>query len=201
MVWSSKPFNARPFNTGPGPSRQLLLVADGPENGWAAWTYSKTAKLNAWSWHGLGLDENARVNAWATIGKQIYLRRDSDESLYVMSPDVFLGADEENQESLKVYCETQWLDFGKPGLLKGIESMDFDGQNIERIDFYISVNGRRSGNLALSVPLSQGGWTYSGGMIPVDLASTEFKIRFVGTPNLEVQVNKLTLYWEDMGDM
>lgn len=201
MGWNAHQFNSRAFNTGPGPSRELLLLADVPENGWAAWTYSKTAKLNAWSWHGLGVNSNSRVNAWATIGNQIYLRRDSDTSLYAMTPDVFLAASEENQESQKVYAETQWLDFGKPGLLKGIEGMDFDGKNIDRIEFYMSVDGNRSGELAVSVPLSQDGWTYSGGIIPVELASTEFKLRFVGSANLEVQVNKLTLYWEELGDM
>lgn len=197
-MWSALPFSARPFSAGPATTAAAVTAALDAENGWAAWTYSKSAKLNAWSWHGLGTTATAKVLAWATLGNSIYLRRDEDEGFYVMRPDEYFEASDTNPESDKVYAETQWLDFGKPGVLKGITGMDFDGQNIESVEFYMSVDGDRVGTAVLSVALSQDGWTYSGGIIPVELASTEFKLRFVGNANLEVQVNRLTIYFDDL---
>ena len=203
MGWSSAAFNTRPFNSGAQPRRQTQLLSGAPENGWAAWTYSKTAKLNAWSWHGLGVYPNNRVNAWASIGSSIYLRRDNDESIYVMRPDVFRSEAEINYESEKVYAETQWLDFGKPGELKGLTGIDFDGLNVTSVDIMVSVDGDRDGALVETIPIgnAQGGWTYSGGIIPLTLAGTEFKLRFTGDPDLEVQVNRLSLHWDSMGMM
>lgn len=198
-MFAALPLSSRPFAAGPVTSADAIAAALGAENGWAAWTYSKTAKLNAWSWHGLGTSDTAKVYAWSTIGNSIYLRRDDDEVFYVMRPDTFFASTDTNPESSKVYAETQWLDFAKPGNLKCITGLDFDGKNITSVDFYISVDGERNGTSVISVALSQDGWTYSGGVIPVDLASTEFKMRFVGNANMEVQINRLTLYWEDLG--
>ena len=131
----------------------------------------------------------------------MYLRRDGDTSIYVMTPDVYFLDGETNQESQAVYAETQWLDFGKPGSLKSLSGIDFDGVNITSVEIYVSVDGDRDGTLAdtILVGSAQSGWTYSGGVLPVNAAGTEFKLRFVGDPNLEVQVNRLTLYFDDLG--
>jgi len=202
-MFASAAFTSRPFSAGQIPARQVLLAASAGEYGWSAWTYSKTAKLNAWAWHGLGVTGTANINAWAQLGNSVYLRKDGDDGIHLMQPDVFLLESDTNTESLAVYAETQWLDFGKPGDLKGLTGIDFDGLNVVRVEVYVSVDGDRSGTLADTILVgdAQGGWTYSGGILPVNAASTEFKLRFVGDPNLETQVNRLTLMWEDMGPM
>ena len=171
------------------------------EYGWAAWVYSKTAKLNAWSWHGLGATSLANIDSWATLGTSIYMRREGLTSLYVMQPDTFIGELEANSESPNVYAETQWLDFGKPGILKSLTGIDFDGQNVIRVEVYVAIGGSRIGELAdiAEVGSSQGGWTYSTEVIPVTASGTEFKLRFVGDPDAEVQVNRVTCNFDDLG--
>lgn len=203
MTFASAALSSRPFASGQIPERQLLSAASTGEFGWSAWTYSKTAKLNAWAWHGLGDSVSARVHAWATLGNSLYLRRDGDTAVYVMMPDVFYTAADTNTESVSVYAQTQWLDFGKPGDLKSLTGIDFDGLNVASVEVYVSVDGDREGTLADTILIgsAQGGWTYSGGILPVTAASAEFMLRFVGDPNQEVQVNRLTLYWDDLGTM
>lgn len=178
-----------------------LLASSLGEYGWAAWTYSKTAKLNAWAWHGLGSTGTANINAWAQLAGSMYLRRDGDEALYFLTPDVYFENAETNAESSSVYAETQWMDFGKPGSLKALTGIDFDGVNIVSVLVYVSVDGDRVGQLAdtILVGSAQDGWTYSGDTLPVNAAGTEFRLRFVGESDLEVQINRLTLYWDDLG--
>ena len=140
-MFASAAFTSRPFSSGQIPARQTLLAATAGEYGWSAWTYSKTAKLNAWAWHGLGITGTANINAWSQLGNSVYLRRDGDQSLYLMQPDVYFLASETNSESQAVYAETQWLDFGKPGDLKALTGIDFDGLNVVRVEVYVSVDG------------------------------------------------------------
>lgn len=201
MTFASAAFSRRPFSAGQIPYRQTISAASIGEYGWLAWTYSKTAKLNAWAWHGLGETGTANINAWAQLGNSMYLRRDGDTALHLMMPDVFFLADDTNTESESVYAETQWLDFGKPGDLKGLTGIDFDGLNVVTLEVYVSENGGRDGTLAesLAVGSADGGWTYNTGMLPLTAAGTEFKLRFIGDPNLEVQINRLTVYWDNLG--
>lgn len=203
MAFSSAPLSAVPFSSGMATARSSLLASSAGEYGWAAWTYSKTAKLNAWAWHGLGDTGTANICAWAQLGGAMYLRRDGDESIYLLKPDVFFLDGETNNESSSVYAETQWLDFGKPGALKSLDGIDFDGVNVVSVGIYVSENGGRDGTLAetILVGSAQDGWTYSGGVLPITVAGTEFKLRFNGDPDLEVQVNRMTLYWSDLGSV
>lgn len=202
MTWSSFAFSARPFSASVRPIRAVTPLPQNSQRGWAAWTYSKTAKLNAWSWHGLGTDATAKINAWASLGNQMYLRKDSDTSIHVMAADVFYVDDDTNTESHRVQADTQWLDFAKPGVLKSVTGLDFDGQNVTTIEVYVSVDGNRNGVLVDSIPVGsdQGGWTYSGDILPVTAAGTEFKLKFICNPNLEAQINRLTLYYDDLGN-
>jgi hypothetical protein len=201
MSFSSAPFSAVPFSSGMMLSHPTLLASSLGEYGWAAWTYSKTAKLNAWAWHGLGSTGTANINAWAQLAGSMYLRRDGDEALYFLTPDVYFENAETNAESSSVYAETQWMDFGKPGSLKSLTGIDFDGVNIVSVLVYVSVDGDRVGQLAdtILVGSAQDGWTYSGDTLPVNAAGTEFRLRFVGDPDLETQINRLTVYWDDLG--
>lgn len=208
MAFTSRPFSAQPFSArrlpiaSGGGGGGIVIVDTTTEAGFAAWTFSRAAKLNAWAWHGLGTTESAKINSWASLGKSVYLRRDGDTYLYVFRPDVFLASTDTNNESLSVHAQTQWMDFGKPGMRKSLYGMDFDGLNVTAVEVYVSENGGRSGTLAdtILVNSNQSGWTYSGELLPVDADGTEFMLRMIGDPNLEVQINRFTLYWESLGD-
>lgn len=202
-MFGAATFSNRPFSAGQTPRRAISLFPRSGEYGWAAWTYSRQAKLNAWAWHGLGDSGSSNINAWAQLGNSVYLRRENSPTLYSMRPDVFMEAAEANDESQLVMAETQWLDFKAPGNLKALTGMDFDGLNVQTVEVYVSVNGGRTGTLAdtIQVGSANGGWTYNGEMLPVEGSGTEFKLRFIGHPNLEVQVNRLTIYFDDLGPM
>lgn len=200
MAFGSIPHHGRPFSSGQIPMRQVAWAVDPREYGWAAWTYSKQAKLNAWAWHGLGATSTSNVNAWTSLGSSVYLRREGDDTLYVMRQDTYVQPSEVNAESLSVYAETQWLDFGKPAERKALYGIDFDGVNVVTVEVYVSENGGRTGVLSETVPImsADGGWTYNGDLVPLESAGTEFKLRFIGHPDLEVQVNRMTLHWDSM---
>lgn len=194
------PLAYRPLVSAARSPRPYLVAAVVGEFGWAAWIYSRQAKLNAWGWHGVG--PLGSILAWATLGNAMYMRNETDNSVYVLQKDVFLGAADANLESTSVEATTQWLDFGKPGVKKALSGLDFDGVNITSVEFYVSENGGRTGTLAASISVSDndGGWTYNGEIIPLEEvgAATEFMLKFVGDPNLEVQVSRLTLYWDEV---
>ncbi len=200
-MFSAFPFSNRPFSAGQNARRSVTIVPRVGEYGWSAWTYSRQAKLNAWAWHGLGESGTSNINAWAQLGNCLYLRRENDLPLYVMRPDEFIEDGETNTESVNVMAETQWLDFKAPGNLKALTGLDFDGLNVLSVEVYVSVNGGRTGELADTIQggSANGGWTYNGDVLPVEASGTEFKLRFIGNPNLEVQVNRLTIYFDDLG--
>lgn len=200
-MFSASTFSNRPYSSGQIPQRSITIVPRFGEYGWTAWTYSRQAKLNAWAWHGLGVSGTSNINSWAQLGNSLYLRKENDLPLYVMRPDVFFVDGEENTESTYVMAETQWLDFKAPGSLKSLTGLDFDGLNIIAVEVYVSVNGGRTGELADTIQVGEvdGGWTYNGDILPVDASGTEFKLRFIGHPDLEAQVNRLTVYFDDLG--
>lgn len=202
-MFSAATFSNRPFSAGQIPQRSVTLVPRVGEYGWAAWTYSRQAKLNAWAWHGLGESGTANINSWAQLGNSLYLRRENDLPLYVMRPDEFIETGEVNTESANVMAETQWLDFKAAGNLKALTGLDFDGLNVLTVEVYVSVNGGRTGELADTVQVgsADAGWTYNGDVLPVEASGTEFKLRFIGHPDREVQVNRLTIYFDDLGTM
>ncbi len=202
-MFSASGFSARPFSASPNPERGIAVYARLGEFGWAAWTYSRQAKLNAWAWHGLGDSGTSNINAWAQLGNSMYLRRENSLSLYSMRPELFFADGEVNDESTSVVAETQWLDFKVPGNLKALTGMDFDGVNVLSVEVYVSENGGRTGTLAdtVAVGSASGGWTYNGDILPVEGSGTEFKLRFIGDPDREVQINRLTLYYDDLGPM
>jgi hypothetical protein len=188
---------SRPLVSTPSLPRPHRLAATVGEFGWTAWSFSRQAKLNAWSWHGLG---GASVFAMATLGNTVYIRKDADSYVHALTPDVFYGADDENTESTSVEVTTQWLDFGKPGKMKALTGIDADVQNVTAIEVYVSEDGSRDGVLSETVAIgdNQAGWTYSGEVIPLESAGTEFKLRIVGDGNLEAQVNRITLHFTEI---
>lgn len=192
------PFAYRPLAATPRATRPFRAAAASGELGWAAWALSRQAKLNAWFWHGVG--PNSGVYAWATLGNCVYVRKDDDTFVHIMQPDVYLAADDASRDSQSVEATTQWLDFGKPGKMKALTGIDCDTQNVTSVEVYVSAGGDRAGVLSETVAVgsNQGGWTYSGEIIPLQSAGTEFKLRFIGHPNTEVQINRVTLHWDEV---
>lgn len=187
----------RPMLSVPRTPRPFVAAAVNGEYGWAAWSFSRQAKLNAWAWHGVGM---TNVLAWATLGDCMYFRRDDDSSVHLMQPDVFLAIGDTSSDSQSVEATTQWLDFGRVGKLKTLTGIDFDGTGVHYLQIYISENGDRAGTLADTVAIgdNNSGWTYNGEMIPLCVAATEFKVKFICNPNIEAQVNRVTFYYEDL---
>jgi hypothetical protein len=194
----SSPLASRPLTTSARLPRPFAVAPMSGEYGYAAWSFSRQAKLNAWGWHGVGNLGN--VMAWATLGNAIYLRDDVDTAVHVLQPDTFLADTDTNAESTSVLATTQWLDMGKPTQTKALDGFDFDCVGIQAVNVYIPVDGDRAGTLAASVPVStaDGGWTYNGQVIPVGIAATAFKLEFIGAPNTECQVNRLTLHYSEL---
>lgn len=191
------PLAARVLVAAPRPTRPSRVAAVLGEFGWTAWSFSRQAKLNAWAWHGVGADN---LNAWATLGGSIYVRKETDSGVHVMTPDTFLGAEDASTDSQTVDATTQWLDFKSPGKRKALTGIDIDCQNVQTVEVYVSDGGDRAGVLAETIAVgdAQGGWTYSGEMLPLSCDGTEFKLRFVAHPLLEAQVNRVTLHWSEL---
>jgi hypothetical protein len=185
----------RPLASSPRLPRPFRPASVAGEFGWAAWSFSRQAKLNAWGWHGLG---GGDLYAMATLGNVVYVRKSEDGYMHALNPDVFYADGEVSTESQSVEAMTQWLDFGQPGKGKALTGIDFDGVGIDTIEVYIAEAGNRDGVLAESIPIgsNDGGWTYNGEVVPLEVAATEFKLRFIGRADIEATVNRLTLYWE-----
>jgi hypothetical protein len=198
------PHAARPLAATPRLPRPFALAAVSGEYGFAAWSFSRQSKLNAWSFHGLGGDT---LYAMATLGNYVYARRDGTDFVDALLPNTFYAEGDTNTESTSVEAVTQWLDFGKPGKLKALTGIDMDVLGVETVEIYVFIPNPddprdRTGTLASSLSLvdADGGWTYNGELISTEDvgAATEFQLRFVGEANREVQINRLTLYWDDV---
>lgn len=172
----------------------------GVEYGWLAWSFSRQAKLNAWSWNGAGGSPRAKVTGWASLGNRMFLRTDKEPYLLVMTPDVYGSEAVETGASALCAMTTQWLDFGKPGRRKAITGIDFDGKNILTISISTSAGGDRNGQLlgSLQVGDAQGGWTYSGELLPFEGDGTEFRVSFSGGVTGELQLNKMTIHYTEV---
>lgn len=185
----------RPLVSIPRTPRPFKVAAVVGEFGWAAWSFSRQAKLNAWAWHGLG---QANILAAAVLGNSVYVRKDTDDNLHVMTPDSFYAEGEVSTDSDSVVAATQWLDFGSPSQTKALYGFDFDAENIIAVEVYIPDRGNRDGVLAetVQVAAADGGWTYDGELIPVSVTSTAFKLRFIADGLKEAKLNKVSLHWE-----
>jgi hypothetical protein len=196
---------SRPLAAGPAYPRPFRVNAVVGEYGYAAWSYSRQAKLNAWSWHGVGALLN--VMAWASLGNAVYMRNETDSYVYIQQPDVFYAEEDDNHESTSVEATTQWLDFGKPGKMKALTAIDMDVLGVETVEVYVFIPNPddprdRTGTLASTISLvdAESGWTYNGEMIPTEDvgAATEFMLRFISEGNQEARINRVTLHWMDV---
>jgi hypothetical protein len=198
-------YAARSYAASPRLPRSYQVRSVLGEYGYAAWSYSRQAKLNAWTWHGVG--ELLNVYAMACLGNAIYMRNEADGLVYVQQPDVFFEADDTNPESQSVEATTQWLDFGKPGKMKALTGIDMDVLGVQSVEIYVYIptpgdRRDRTGTLAATIDLTDAatGWTYNGELIPTEDvgAATEFMLKFICEPNQEAQVNRLTLHWSEV---
>jgi hypothetical protein len=173
------------------------MATTSAERGFAAWTFSKTGKLNAWSWHGL---RSNKVAGWACVGDTVYMRMDGDTGLYFTKQDQYVPTGTASADTSSAEAITQWLDFGQIGKAKTLTGIDADVRNVSYIEVYVSAKGDRSAGVladTIAIGANDGGWTYNGEVIPLEIEATEFQLRFVGIDaGLEVHINRVTLYWE-----
>jgi hypothetical protein len=205
MLFATSAFASRPLASGPRVPRAWRGAAVSGEYGYAAWTYSRQAKLNVWSWNGVGGMLN--VQGWANLGSIVYARSEADDYIYSLKADTFLADTDTNDESSSAEATTQWLDFGKPGKMKALDAIDLDVLGIETVEVYVFIPNPddprdRTGTLAATISLvdAASGWTYNGEMIPTEDvgAATEFQLRLIGDANREVQINKITLHYTEI---
>lgn len=194
-MFGSSSLATRPLACGSRLPRPYKIAALAGEYGWSAWSFSRQAKLNAWGWHGLGMDN---LHAWANLGNNIYTRKEADSFVHLMQPEVFTSS----ADSQSVEATTQWLDFKSPGKRKALTGIDFDGTNVATVEVYVSEAGNRAGVLAESIVVGshQGGWTYSGELLPLSCDGTEFKLRFICLPGVEARINRLSIHFDELAD-
>jgi hypothetical protein len=192
----------RPLASSPRLPRPFRPASVAGEFGWAAWSFSRQAKLNAWGWHGLG---GGDLYAMTTLGNVVYVRKSEDGYMHALNPDVFYADGEVSTESQSVEATTQWLDFGQPGKTKTITGIDIDALGVQAVEVYVFIPNPedrrdRTPTLAATIPLgdAESGWTYNGGVIATEDvgAGTEFMLRFICESGQEATINRLTLYWE-----
>jgi hypothetical protein len=201
---ASFPLAHRPLTSTERNPRPFRASASVGEFGWAAWSFSRQAKLNAWAWHGLGVNG---IFAWAALGNCVYVRKDNDTAVHVMQEDVYLGEDDASSDSTSVEATTQWLDFGLAGKTKALNGMDLDVLGVTEVEVYVFIPNPddprdRTGTLAASYSLTdaESGWTYNGEVIPTeDVGSaTEFMLKFIGDGNQKVEINRVTFYFDEV---
>ena len=82
-----------------------------------------------------------------------------------------------------------------------------DVLGVQTVQIYVHIpdatNPRsRVGTLAATLSLinAETGWTYNGELIPTEDvgAATEFMLRFVCDAKQESQINRISLYWQDL---
>lgn len=185
----------RPLAAAPRLPRPYKVAAVAGEFGWAAWSFSRQAKLNAWAWHGLG---QANILGAAVLGNSVYVRKDTDDNLHVMTPDSFYAEGEVSTDSLSCEATTPWLDMGQPARTKALTGIDMDARGITAVEVYISEGGDRTGVLAETIPIgdADGGWTYNSEVVPVTVMATEFKLRFIFDNLGEAALHRLSLHWD-----
>jgi hypothetical protein len=188
---------SRPLAAAAATPRPWTASAVAGEYGWAAWSFSRQAKLNAWAWHGVG---TTNVLAWATLGNCMYFRRDDDQAIHIMEPDVYIEDGATSTDSQTCEATTAWLDGGKPTQMKALTGIDADVKNVNFIMVYVSDGGDRDGVLVETIPIGANdfGWTYSGETIPVTATSTAFKLKFVASATAEAQINRVSLIYDEV---
>lgn len=148
---------------------------------------SKTSKISAWSQYFMSVE----IEAAAQLGQTLYLR--SGDTVYKLDDE----ASTDDGEQYEVLLSLPYLNFKRPGTLKHIYGLDAvcDGK------CWISVGFDPRDTDAYTPEIPVSGNTRPGGMIPVECSGTDISIRVRNYNADPFQLNALTLYYEDEGEV
>lgn len=151
------------------------------------YSQSKTSKIAAWSEYFLSVE----VEAVAQLGQTLYLR--SGDTVYKLDDE----ATTDDGEQFEVLITLPYLNFKRPGSMKHIYGLDavVDGS------CEISVGWDPRDPSAYTPEVKVSGNTRPGGMIPVECSGTDISIRVRNFDDKPFQLNALTLYYEDEGEV
>lgn len=169
-------------------------IADQPV--WA-FTFSRTQKISAWAEYkfiqsdGAGGTTSLNITDAAVVGGHMYLR--SGESVYKVDDTDTNFSD--NGIDFEMMIEFPFLDFGKPGELKYIASMDVVFQGSCDVQFKFDPN-----NPALITDkIRLTGDTRQKASIPLEITSPSIAPVFSDTSDQDVQIEAITFYFENLG--
>lgn len=151
------------------------------------YSISRTAKIAAWSRYILP----GAVDAFAELGQELYIR--SGDTVYKLDHT----ANSDDGVAFEVLLDLPYMDLKTPGQLKRLYGVDLvvDG----RCDFSVGFDVRDPD--ARTSPVSIGGNTRPGGLIPVECSGTEFSLRFKNYDKKPFRLDSVTLYYEVLGAM
>ena len=161
-------------------------------DGNTVWVYSfsRTAKLSAWSKFILPITVNDR----AVLNGNLYLR--SGDTVYVMDKDVFT----DDGAVPTVTIEMPFLDFKTPGVLKQITGVDTIGigNATLKLKYLAMVNGVPTEFISQEIPIISNNTTAPGTMTAVEICATAVAPIITHSANQDFRLDSLTFYYQDL---
>ncbi|MGI9335790.1 MAG: hypothetical protein ACR2RL_21800 [Gammaproteobacteria bacterium] len=159
------------------------VLAIGPQV--FAYTYSRTAKISAWSRYTLPGD----VTAMAELNGELYLRAGNAVYRFDESSGADVG------EPMTTRIVTAYLDFKKPSRLKHLTGFDAVMQGGAQVSFlYDERDEARKTD-----PMYVDGITHPGALYPVDVLCTAVAVEFRHQDVTPFRLDSFTLHYEELG--
>lgn len=149
------------------------------------YTYSRTAKISAWS----VFEFSFAPDAIAQLNGELYLRH--GDRVYRVDDT----ADTDDGTAFSGTIELPFLDFKSPGALKHVIGMDAVFEGAADVAFRFDA---RSPDL-ISAPVTLSGDTRPGGMVPVELVSAGVAPVITFDSTEFERMDLLTFYFENLG--
>ena len=149
------------------------------------YSVSRTSKIAAWSRYELPFT----VDAMDELDGVLYLR--SGDDVYKLDEE----AHTDDGKEYEVILELPYMNFKTPGVLKRVYGVDLVMQG----ECYFSMGFDVRNFEAVTDEVRVAGNTYGGGLIPLEVAGTEFAPRFRNVTDQPFQLDALTIYYEPLG--
>ena len=149
------------------------------------YSVSRTSKIAAWSRYELPFP----VDAMDELDGVLYLR--SGDDIYKLDEN----AHTDDGTPYEVMLELPYMNFKSPGVLKRVYGVDLVMQG----ECFFSMGFDVRNTKAVTSEVRVVGNTYGGGLIPLEVAGTEFSPRFRNVTGEAFQLDALTVYYETLG--
>lgn len=159
-----------------------------PQTVWA-YTFSRTQKISAWARYFFEYS----IDAMAVNNGILYLR--SGEKVYKVNNDETVWTD--NGSEYEFRMEMPYLDFKKPGSTKYIASMDIVLQGSVDVQFRFDPNDES----LITDKIRLTGDTRPYQSIPVEITCAGVAPVFSITNSEDVQIDSITFYYEELGNV